>query len=225
MTSAKYATATSGETTEFKFNKHIYVVSEENVESFQSENPDVPIYTTGTVLYDESAEERETADVSETSNEANAEDTAPAYTVAEVDSYTMYAQVSLNVRSEPSTSAQKLFVLSTNESVTVSAEVDNGWVYITNGPEVSGCCSGKYLGKEKVEVQQTTTTTSSSGSSSSSSSSGSTVVDGCIIRGNCTDSQWSEVISYWYQVPSGLRNSFISSGWQMIATNDDFWTA
>lgn len=226
---AEVASATGNEA-EVEFSQHIYVISEESVESFIEEKPDVPIYTTGTVLYENLNDEPEpeaqdTVEEQETANETNTEETTLSYTVTEVNPYTMYAQVSLNVRSGPNANAQKLFVLSTNESVTVSAEADNGWVYVTNESGHSGYCSGKYLGEEKVVVQQTTNTTNSSGSSSSNSSSSSTVVDGCITRGNCTDSQWSKVISYWYQVPSGLRNSFISSGWQMFVTNDDFWTA
>lgn len=66
-----------------------------------------------------------------------------------VSPYTMYSQTSLNVRSAPDVSASKQFVLSVNDTVTVTAEVENGWVAVT-GDKGSGYCNKAYLGTEQI---------------------------------------------------------------------------
>lgn len=50
-------------------------------------------------------------------------------------------------------------------------------------------------------------------------------VEGCLVRKNCTDAQWAEIVSLWQMIPSELRTAFDSSGWVMVCTSEDFWTA
>ena len=77
----------------------------------------------------------ETAISVKTEESAKIEDSAveepKTPTETPVSPYTMYSQTSLNVRSAPDVSASKQFVLSVNDTVTVTAEVENGWVAVT----------------------------------------------------------------------------------------------
>lgn len=156
-------------------------------------------------------------EVSETMSEPEGEETAveteetpPAWTETPVTPYVMYAQTSLNVRSGPDVSFERLFTLPVNEQVSVTAKVDNGWVAVTAG-EQSGYCNKTYLGMEEVAVEETSNV--------------STVIDGALVRENCSDAEWNAAIRYWNQVPSGLRRSFAANNWQMIVTNNNFWTS
>ena len=64
---------------------------------------------------------------------------------------TMYAQTNVNVRKEPSTDAQKLGMLSTNDKVVVVGTSKDGWQKVWyNGEEAY--VSAQYLGTEKVEA-------------------------------------------------------------------------
>ena len=71
-----------------------------------------------------SSEEAEAAPDDETQTETSEEETEPTYQITDVDPYTRYSQTSLNVWAEPNANAQRLFVLSLNEEVTVSKEVE-----------------------------------------------------------------------------------------------------
>lgn len=48
--------------------------------------------------------------------------------------------------------------------------------------------------------------------------------DSCLIRENCTDAQWEEIVALWEMIPSDLREKFKSDGWTMVATSNDFWS-
>lgn len=196
----------------FEFTSTVSIVSEREARLLRGSDSDAVIYATGMEAYEPLSE-------------------------ASVEEYAMYSSTWLNVRSGPSVDYDRLFVLSLNQAVTVSSEVDNGWVYVTTEDGSVGYCNGSYLSEEKVTVTTNTSSGSSSsnssGSSSGSSSSGSSssssvansVIDGVVYRDNCTDAQWNQAVAYWNQVPSGLRSAFISRGWKMIVTNNDFWTS
>lgn len=80
------------------------------------------------------------------------EPVAEPYSYADVNQ-TMYAQSTVNVRSLPEQSGEKLGSLSTNQEVTVTGQCnETGWYRISyNGGE--GFVSNSYLGSEKVVVK------------------------------------------------------------------------
>lgn len=100
----------------------------------------------------------ETEEVAEEPTEAPAaeesavEEPASPYSYTEL-SQTMYAQSTVNVRSLPEQSGEKLGSLSTNQEVTVTGQCnETGWYRISyNGGE--GFVSNSYLGSEKVAVK------------------------------------------------------------------------
>lgn len=73
----------------------------------------------------------------------------------------------LNVRSEPSTAGDRIGKLSEGAVVTVQAEYDNGWKFISYGDSGSGYVAGEYLAPytepEPEPVKEWTTLASKSG--------------------------------------------------------------
>ena len=71
-------------------------------------------------------------------------------------SATMYAQQTVNVRDLPDTNGNKLGSLSTNDEITISAKCnETGWYRFEYKGSVA-YVSDKYVGENKVEVQQDT---------------------------------------------------------------------
>jgi hypothetical protein len=128
----------------------------------------------------------------------------------------LYAQVSLNVRKYPDKDAEKLFALPVNAEVMVTAECENGWVEITYG-EKNGYCNGVYLGENPVMMPEVMEVSGNVEETKSEYS--------CLIRGNCSDTEWNRFVAAWNAIPDGWKNEINNSGWQIICTNDDFWTA
>lgn len=95
-----------------------------------------------------------------------AEEPASPYSYTDL-SQTLYAQSTVNVRSLPEQTGEKLGSLSTNQEVTVTGQCnETGWYRISyNGGE--GFVSNSYLGTEKVAVKSSQ---SKSGSASQSNS-------------------------------------------------------
>ena len=89
-------------------------------------------------------------------------------------SYEMYSTTSLNVRNYPSTDGNVVGVLSLNEKVEVTGEVDNGWVRISY-EDSTAYVKADYLSKEKIVVSAPVATTSNT---TSSEASGTTVIVG-----------------------------------------------
>lgn len=89
-----------------------------------------------------------------------------AYTYTDL-SVTMYAQSSVNVRTQPSTDGEKVGSLKMNDEVSVTGQCnETSWYRISyNGSEAY--VSNNYLGDNKVEVQQTAQNTQTEQTSSS----------------------------------------------------------
>ena len=69
-------------------------------------------------------------------------------------SATMYAQQTVNVRDLPDTNGNKVGSLSTNDEITISAKCnETGWYMFEYNGSVA-FVSNKYVGENKVEVQQ-----------------------------------------------------------------------
>lgn len=116
------------------------------------------------------SEDTETVELESIEAEAESEEpAAPTYTYTEL-SATMYAQSSVNVRDLPSTDGAKLGSLSLNQEVSVTGQCnETSWYRISyNGSEAY--VSNKYLGDNKVEIQQPAQTTQTSDNSGNNAS-------------------------------------------------------
>lgn len=70
-------------------------------------------------------------------------------------SATMYAQQTVNVRDLPDTNGNKIGSLSTNDEITISAKCnETGWYQFEYNGNVA-YVSNKYVGENKIEIQQT----------------------------------------------------------------------
>jgi len=123
---------------------------------------------------EEPTAEQETAESTETEAPTSepTEEATVQYTYTDL-STTMYAQQTVNVRNQPSTDGEKVGSLSTNQEVSVSGQCnETGWYRIAYG-DGEAYVSNKYLGDNKVEVQQSaqnTQTSDNSGGGSNNSS-------------------------------------------------------
>lgn len=89
------------------------------------------------------------------------------YTVESIDTKTMYAQQTVNLRQGPSTNYDRVGSLSTNQSVTVTGYVETAsgkWYQLSTGEFVSA----KYLGTDKVAVQAPSNNNNSSSNNNNS---------------------------------------------------------
>ena len=83
-------------------------------------------------------------------------------------SATMYAQQTVNVRDLPDTSGNKLGSLSTNDEIAITGKCnETGWYMFEYNGSVA-FVSNKYVGENKVEVQQQATTNINNSSSTAS---------------------------------------------------------
>ena len=84
-------------------------------------------------------------------------------------SATMYAQQTVNVRDLPDTSGNKLGSLSTNDEIKISGQCnETGWYMFEYNDSVA-FVSNKYIGENKVEVQQAPADNSTANSGSTAS--------------------------------------------------------
>ena len=153
-------------TTEIADSTEAEPIEEPTAEQEIAENTETEVPT----AEQETAESTETeAPTSEPTEEATVQ-----YTYTDL-STTMYAQQTVNVRNQPSTDGEKVGSLSTNQEVSVSGQCnETGWYRIVYG-DGEAYVSNKYLGDNKVEVQQSaqnTQTSDNSGGGSTSSSNG-----------------------------------------------------
>lgn len=91
------------------------------------------------------------------------------YTVESIDTKTMYAQQTVNLRQGPSTNYDRVGSLSTNQSVTITgyAETASGkWYQLSTGEFVSA----KYLGTDKIVVQAPSNNSNTSNNNNNSNS-------------------------------------------------------
>ncbi|MCD7785155.1 MAG: SH3 domain-containing protein [Oscillospiraceae bacterium] len=100
-----------------------------------------------------------------TATVATTEETTAAYTVENM-SAVMYAKASVNVRSGPSTSYDRIGHLDEGEEVTVTGQASTGWYGISfEGGE--GFVSNNYLVSEKPATTTATTTTTTTAATTS----------------------------------------------------------
>ncbi len=76
------------------------------------------------------------------------------FTVEEMDETTMYATMSLNVRSGPSTDFGKISTLKEGEAVTVVGRASTGWYQIIIDDETLGYVSNVYITDKAPEVEE-----------------------------------------------------------------------
>ena len=121
-------------------NYYGYSSTENEETSYQVKEP---VASAGDVEVTETAEE--------TVVEAMEEEQLPSYTVTEM-SAVMYAQVSSNVRSGPSTDYEVIGGLGVNQAVNVIGRADTGWYKIEYGNKENAFVSGKLLAETMVVI-------------------------------------------------------------------------
>lgn len=192
------------------------------VETVEPETAEVETEEAETVEETEAEPETTEAESETTEAETEPETTAPetepettepepVYTVTEVEPYTMYSTTSLNVRAKAYKAADRVYILSTNDEVTVTATCDNGWVYVSSS-KGEGYCNSHYLASEPI-VQVTQAEAAAPESVSSA-----------VVRGNCTNKQYNSCVSIYQSLPSHVRERIEDCGWQVVFTTDDFWS-
>ena len=117
---------------------------------------------------EEATTEPETTEPTKTAEPEQAEipttEPVPQYTYTDM-SATMFAQQTVNVRDLPDTNGNKVGSLSTNDEITISGQCnETGWYRFEYNGNVA-FVSNKYVGENKVEVQQQATANSGSSSS------------------------------------------------------------
>ena len=104
----------------------------------------------------EATTESSTEEVTPEPTEETTEEPEPEYTYTDMNA-TMYAQQTVNVRDLPDTSGNKLGSLSTNDEIKISGQCnETGWYMFEYNDSVA-FVSNKYIGENKVEVQQQVT--------------------------------------------------------------------
>lgn len=105
-----------------------------------------------------------TTEVEKTTENSKSENIVPteksSYTVTDMNK-TMYAKQSVNLRSGPDTSYDKVGNLSTNQEVKITGQANTGWYRISFDGGIA-FVSNKYLSENKVEVNTSTSNTSTS---------------------------------------------------------------
>ena len=146
------ATATTTEESTTEQAEEATVTSEETVEPTPEVKEEPSEETTA-----ETEPETETTETTETAEPEPTEEPTPepqaTYTYTDM-SATMYAQQTVNVRDLPDTNGNKVGSLSTNDEITISAKCnETGWYMFEYNGSVA-FVSNKYVGENKVEVQQ-----------------------------------------------------------------------
>ena len=107
-------------------------------------------------------------ETTETAEPEPTEEPEPEYTYTDM-SATMCAQQTVNVRDLPDTNGNKVGSLSTNDEITISGQCnETGWYMFEYNDSVA-FVSNKYIGENKVEVQQAPADNSTANSGSTAS--------------------------------------------------------
>ena len=120
-------------------------------------------------IEDEATLAQQEAQAADEQIQSEPEEAKTEYTVVPIDTQTMYAQQSVNLRQGPSTEYDKVGSLSTNQSVTITgyAETASGkWYQLSTGEFVSA----KYLGTDKIVVQAPSNNSNTSNDNNNSNS-------------------------------------------------------
>lgn len=111
-----------------------------------------------------------TTEVEKTTENSKSENIVPteksSYTVTDMNK-TMYAKQSVNLRSGPDTSYDKVGNLSTNQKVIITGQADTGWYRISFDGGIA-FVSNKYLSENKIEVNTSTSNTSNNNNGNTS---------------------------------------------------------
>ena len=112
-------------------------------------------------------------------------------------SATMYAQQTVNVRDLPDTTGNKVGSLSTNDEITISGQcTETGWYMFEYNGSVA-FVSNKYVGENKVEIQQAPADNSTAGTGSTAS--------------NWADSypknQWIDMGEYYFYIANSQEEA------------------
>lgn len=120
-------------------------------------------------IEDEATLAQQEAQAADEQIQSESEEAKTEYTVVPIDTQTMYAQQSVNLRQGPSTEYDKVGSLSTNQSVTITGYVETAsgkWYQLSTGEFVSE----KYLGTDKVVVQAPSNNSNTSNNNNNSNS-------------------------------------------------------
>lgn len=132
----------------------------------------------------------------------------PLVTVTGIEPVTLYATTSLNVRSEPHASGNKMGTLQGGEAVTADGLADNGWYRISYG-EMEAYVSGKYLSKEEIMTEQAPQPFTTG------------LVE---VLGN-VDAVWVEKADRQLaKLPQNARDRFVAAGYHFYVTDEDIGT-
>ena len=138
--------------------------------------------------------EPETTETTETAEPEPTEEPTPEpepqaiYTYTDM-SATMYAQQTVNVRDLPDTSGNKIGSLSTNDEITISAKCnETGWYMFEYNGSVA-FVSNKYVGENKVEIQQAPADNSTASTGSAPTS-------------NYQTGVWNDMGDYYFIIPN-----------------------
>lgn len=113
----------------------------------------------------------------------------------------MYSSTSLNIRKGPGTEYEKITHYNTNDKVVVTGTCDNGWVRVLFDEE-EGYVNKKYLSEEKVEIKQYS------------------IPEGMVFDGNVSQACKNKAIELYNKVPQNVKNAIISSGYQVIVSDN-----
>ena len=143
---------------------------EEPSEEVETETEKAEVTPETTTEPEATKEPEETAESEQVETPASpATEPASPYTYTDM-SATMYAQQTVNVRDLPDTKGNKLGGLSTNDEITITGQCnETGWYRFEYNGGVA-YVSDKYVGENKVEVQQQASTDNAGSSSVASNS-------------------------------------------------------
>ena len=164
---------------------------------------------------EEVAIETETETVAPEPTEGPTPETEPQATYTYTDmTATMYAQQTVNVRDLPDTNGNKLGSLSTNDEISISAKCnETGWyMFEYNGNKAF--VSNKYVGENKVEVQQAPTDNGSEQVNSGNSTGAKHWYDGYEMY------TWYDMGSYFFFLVPPTTTLQENTGYLNAASND-----
>ena len=136
----------------------------------------------------EATTESSTEEVTPEPTEETTEEPEPEYTYTDMNA-TMYAQQTVNVRDLPDTNGNKIGSLSTNDEITISGQcTETGWYMFEYNGSVA-FVSNKYVGENKVEIQQAPADNSTASTGSAPTS-------------NYQTGVWNDMGDYYFIIPN-----------------------
>ena len=178
------ATATTTEESTTEQAEEATVTSEETVEP----TPEVKEEPSEETTTEPETEPTEIAEPEPTEEPTPESEPQAIYTFTDM-SATMYAQQTVNVRDLPDTSGNKVGSLSTNDEITISGQcTETGWYMFEYNGSVA-FVSNKYVGENKVEIQQAPADNSTASTGSAPTS-------------NYQTGVWNDMGDYYFIIPN-----------------------